>query len=93
MLPFRGANRQANRQYLELVLTLQSRADAADGIGEILRATVHGKFEENNQHTNMISIMIPTQTLKTYTKEIVFRSTKFATNARSTPREEERGFF
>ncbi len=49
---------RANRQYLELVLTLQSRANAADGIGEILRATVHGKFEENNQHTNMIIIMM-----------------------------------
>jgi hypothetical protein len=88
MIPFR----RANRQYLELVLTLQNRADAADGIGEILRATVHGKFEENNQHTNMISIMIPTQTLKTYRK-LSSVATKFATNARSTPLEEERGFF
>ena len=58
MIPYR----KAIRQYL-VVLTLQNRADAADGIGEILRATVHGKFEENNQHTNMISIMIPLQTL------------------------------
>ncbi len=58
MHPFQGANRQANSQYLELVLTLQSRANAADGIGKILPATVHVKFEENNQHTNMITIMM-----------------------------------
>ncbi len=36
----------------------QGRADSADGIGEILRATVHSEFEENNQYKNMISIMM-----------------------------------
>ncbi len=49
---------RANRQYLELVLTLQCRADSADGIREILRATVQSKFEENNQHKNVIIMMM-----------------------------------
>ncbi len=52
--------------------------------------TVHCEFEENNQHTNMIAIMM-------WIGDVYDRNYPsqhpIATNAQNTPREEERGFF